>query len=246
MNELFESLDINEDMKANLAEAFDKAVLAKSVEMMDEHVETKVEEAKTLMEAEYAEKVEGLEDTLDGYMTSVVEEFIAEQKSSYEAEILDEKAKKLLEMFDSMLTVAGVAMTDINEARSDRDIAEDADSLENQIERLDKRLSEKEADLHESRKEADKYLKAGFIAESKKGLTMVESDKFEKLAEMVTFERSEKYADALDTIKESILDSREEKFNESLVNAESGELPTKAFKPQEVDAKSAMDFSKYV
>lgn len=246
MNELFESLDINDDMKANLAEAFDKAVLAKSVEMMDEHVSVKVEEAKTLMEAEYAEKVEGLEDTLDGYMTSVVEEFVAEQKSSYEAEILDEKAKKLLEMFDSMLTVAGVAMTDINEARSDRDIAEDADSLENQIERLDKRLSEKEADLHEARKEADKYLKAGFIAESKKGLTMVESDKFEKLAEMVTFERSEKYADALDTIKESILDSREEKFNESLVNAETGELPTKAFKPSEVDAKSAMDFSKYV
>ena len=244
MNELFESLDINEDMKANLSEAFDKAVLAKSVELMDEHVETKVEEAKTLIEAEFNEKVEALEDTLDGYLTSVVEEFVETQASSYEAEILDEKAKKLLEMFDSMLTVAGVAMTDINEARSERDIAEDANSLESQVERLDSRLSEKEADLHEARKEADKYLKAGFIAETKIGLTMVEADKFEKLAEMVTFARSPKYAEALDTIKESILDSREESFNESTVVG--SELPSKAFKPQEVDVDSAMDFSKYV
>lgn len=244
MNELFESLDINEDMKANLSEAFDKAVLVKSVELMDEHVEAKVGEAKSLLETEYAEKVEALEDTLDGYMTSVVEEFVESQKSTYEAEILDEKAKKIVEMFGSMLTIAGVAVADINEARTERDINEDANSLESQIERLDKRLSEKEADLHESRKEADKYLKAGFIAETKKGLTMVEADKFEKLAEMVTFERSEKYAVALDTIKESILDSREESFNEDTL--EGGSLPEKAFKPQEVDMASAMDYSKYV
>jgi len=244
MNELFESLDISEEMKANLSEAFDKAVLAKSVELMDEHIEEKVEEQKALLEAEYNEKIEALEDTLDGYLTSVVEEFVESQKSTYEAEILDEKAKKLLEMFDSMLVVAGVTLTDIQEARTERDIQEDADSLENQIARLDARLSEKEADLHEARKEADKYLKAGLIAEMKQGLTMIEAEKFERLAEMVTFERSEKYAQALDTIKESIIDSREEKFDESALNE--GELPTKAFKPQEVDVESAMDFSKYI
>jgi len=244
MNELFESLDINEDMKANLSEAFDKAVLTKSVEMMDEHVETKVEEAKTLLEAEYVEKVDALEDTLDGYMTSVVEEFVNEQKSSYEAEIVDEKAKKILEMFDSLLTVAGVTLTDIQEAKSERDIAEDENSLENQVARLDKRLSEKEADLHEARKESDKFLKAGFIAESKKGLTLVEGEKFEKLAEMVTFERSESYASHLDTIKESIIDGRSESFVESVES--NNALPSKAFKPQEVDVAVAMDFSKYV
>ena len=122
MNELFESLDINDDKKTQLTEAYDKAVLAKSIELMEEHVEEKVNEAKVVLEEEFAEKVEVLEDTLDGYMTSVVEEFVAENAPSYEAQITDEKSKKLLEMFDAMLTVAGVTLSDINEARSDRDI----------------------------------------------------------------------------------------------------------------------------
>ncbi len=248
MNELFESLDINDEMKANLSEAFDKAVLAKSVEMMDEHVETKVNEAKEVLEEEYAEKVENLEDTLDGYMTSVVEEFVTENAASYEAQIQDEKSKKLLEMFDAMLTVAGVTMTDINESKSDRDIAEDYNSLENQIERLDKRLSEKEGDLAKSRREANKFLQAGIIAETKEGLTLVEGEKFEKLAEMVSFERSEKYAGHLDALKESIIDSRDDSFNESVIteSTPSIKLPGEAFKSSKVDVKAATDFSQYV
>ena len=88
MNELFESLEINDEMKTQLSEAFDKAVMAKSVEMMDEHVETKVAEKVEILEEEYAEKVENLEDTLDGYMTSVVEEFVAQNAPMYEAVIV--------------------------------------------------------------------------------------------------------------------------------------------------------------
>lgn len=244
-NELFESLDLKDEMKVQLSEAFDKAVLTKSVELMDEHVATKVEEAKVVLEEEYTEKVEDLEDTLDGYMTSVVEEFVAENAPSYETQIDDEKTKKLLEMFDAMLTVAGVTMSDINESRSERDINEDANSLENQIERLDKRLSEKEGDLAKSRREADKFLKAGVIAETKEGLTMVEGDKFEKLAEMVTFSRDETYTTALDTIKESIVDSRDDSFNES-TSTGIIKLPSDSFKSKDVDVKAATDFSKYV
>jgi len=245
MNELFESLDINDDKKTQLTEAFDKAVLAKSVELMEDHVETKVNEAKVVLEEEFAEKVEVLEDTLDGYMTSVVEEFVAENAASYEAQISDEKAKKLLEMFDSMAKVVGVTMLDINESRSERDIREDENSLENKVSKLDKRLSEKEGELHESRKEADKYLKSGVIAETKLGLTMIEGEKFEKLAEMVTFSRDEKYITALDTVKDSIVESRADDFSVSDTLAEST-LPTDSFKSGKVDVAAATDFSKYI
>lgn len=241
MNDLFESLDINDEMKTQLSEAFDKAVMKKSVEMMDEHVETKVAEARELLEEEYAEKVEALEDTLDGYMTSVVEEFEAKYAPVYESQIQDEKAKKLLEMFDSMLVVAGVTMQEINEAKTEKEINENENSLENQIKRLSDRLSEKEDDLAEARKEANKFLKEGIIAEISKDLSMVESDKFEKLANMVTFSRDKKYVDALDTIKASILESRtEEEMTESV------RLPKDSFKSSSVDAKAAVDFSKYV
>jgi len=245
MENLFEGLDISEDVKVKMEEAFDKAVLAKSVELMDEHVEVKVAEAKELLEAEYAEKVENLEDTLDGYMTSVVEEFVANNAPVYAAQILDEKAKKLLEMFDAMCTVAGVKMIDIQEARSERDINEDANSLENQLARMEERMGELQDDLIASRKEADSFLKAGVIAETKEGLTMLEAEKFERLAEMVTFSRTQEYTDALDTIKESIIDSRDESFTESSIEKEV-QLPSGAYKAKEVDIKKATDFSAYV
>lgn len=248
MDELFESLDINDEMKANLSEAFDKAVLAKSVEMMESHVEEKVNEAREVLEEEYAEKVEDLENTLDGYMTSVVEEFVAQNEQTFEAEIQDEKAKKLLEMFDAMLTVAGVKLTDINEARSERDIREDEHSIENQLARTAEKLAEKESALAEARRESNKYLKAGIIAEVKEGLSVVEASKFEKLAEMVSFERSASYVDALDTIKESIIDSRDESYVELGESVATGKtkLPASAYKADVVDVKAATDFSSYI
>jgi len=243
---LFEGMDLPEEKVSQLTEAFDKAVLAKSVELMEDHVETKVNEAKVVLEEEFAEKVEVLEDTLDGYMTSVVEEFISENAPSYEAQIQDEKAKKLLEMFDAMLTIGGVTLTDINESRSERDIREDENSLENRLAKVDSRLSEKEAELHESRKEANKYLKAGVIAETKSDLTLVEGEKFEKLAEMVTFSRDEKYVNALDTIKDSIVESRGDDFNITEERIVESKLPQGAYKSEVVDVKAATDFSAYL
>jgi len=249
MNELFESLDINDEIKAQLSESFDKAVMAKSVELMESHVETKVNEAKEVLEEEFAEKVEDLENTLDGYMTSVVEEFVAQNEANYEAEIQDEKAKKLLEMFDAMLTVAGVEMTSISEAKDAKELAEDFDSIENQLERTTDKLAEKESTLAESRREADKFLKAGIIAETAKGLTLVETDKFEKLSEMITFNRDEKYVTALEALKESILDSRSEKATiaESFATGSvSTTLPSDAYHSEKVDVAAATDYSKYL
>jgi len=246
--ELFESLDLNDEKQIQLTEAYDKAVLAKSIELMEEHVEEKVNEAKVVLEEEFAEKVEVLEDTLDGYMTSVVEEFVAENAPSYEAQITDEKSKKLLEMFDAMLTVAGVTLTDINEARSDRDIREDENSLENRLAKVDARLSEKESELHEARKEADKYLKAGVSAETKIGLTLVECEKFERLSEMVTFARDNSYVNALDTIKDSIVEARADDFSVTDTPSALSEsnLPAGAYKSSAVSVKAATDYSKYL
>ena len=241
MEELFESLELNEEMKTKLAEAFDKAVMAKTVELLDEHVEAKVAEARENLEEEYQEKVENLEDTLDGYLQSVVEEFIEENAPVYEAQIQEEKVTTLLEMFDSMLKVAGVTMMDINEAHADY---HDENDIQNRLARLEEKLNEKQEELQESRKEADKYLKAGIILEMKEGLTMLEAEKFEKLAEMVTFTRDASYVDALETIKESIIDSREE-TNESL-NEDLGKLPEDTFKEKKIDPKKVMDISKYL
>lgn len=243
MNELFESLSIDDKTKAELTEAFDKAVMAKSVELMESHVQEKIEEARVELEEEYKEKVEDLEETLDGYLTSVVEEFVAENEIKHERIIEEAKVEKLLEAFDTMLKVTGVEMLEIQEAKSEKEILEDENSLENKLARLEEKLTEKEHDLIEARKEAAEYLKTGIIAEISEGLTIAEKEKFETLAEMIEFSKDEKYVNALETIKENLIDNRAEGFNESTTGTK---LPEAAYKSEEVDVKAAIDFSKYV
>ena len=69
---MFESMDINQDQKIKLQEAFDKAVLVKTTSLLDEHVETKLQEKVEVIEEEYNEKIELLESSLDGYLDTVV------------------------------------------------------------------------------------------------------------------------------------------------------------------------------
>lgn len=240
---MFESMDVEQETKVALQESFDKAVLKKTTEMLDEHVESEVSKKVEVLEEEYSSKVTLLEDSLDGYLDQVVEEFVASNAPSYEAQIAEEKVKTLLEMFDGMAKVVGVDMLTIKEAKADRDEAMD-DTLEEQVEKLTSKIADMADKLVESKREADKYLQAGVINESKEGLSILEGSKFEKLAEMVGFERNEEYITKLETIKESIVDGRAEGFE---LSEEEGKLPTNAFKqPQAVNVKDAMDFSKYV
>ena len=243
MEQLFESLniDINEETKAKLAEAFDRAVMSKTVELMEEHVETRVAEEVEKLEEEYQEKVEDLENSLDGYLQSVVEEFIEENQPVYEAQINEEKSIALLEMFDNMLKIAGVSMLDINEAHSDYHEENDVSA---KLERMEEKYNELSDKLVEARKEADKYLKAGVIMEMKQGLSMLEAEKFERLAEMVTFTRDESFVNSLETIKESIIDQRSDdsKMDESF----DAKLPDTAYVQKKVDTKAAYNFDKYL
>lgn len=241
---LFETMDIEQDQKVALQEAFDKAVLVKTTALLDEHVETKVAEKVEVLEEEYKEKVTLLEDSLDGYLDTVVEEFIAENAPSYKAEIEDEKTKSLLELFDQMVKVAGVEMLTITEAKEELDEATLEASAEVQVEKLTEKVADMADKIVEAKREADKYLQAGIIAEMKEGLTILEGEKFEKLAEMASFDRSAAYLSKLETIKESIIDSRSADFE---AEAAPSSLPKTAFKGSApVDVKTATDFTKYL
>ena len=243
MNELFESMDIDQEQKVAFQEAFEKAVLKEATTLLDEHVEKMVNEKVEVLEEEYKEKITLLEDSLDGYLDTVVEEFIAENAPAYEVQIADEKAKTLLEMFDNMVKVVGVDMLTIQEAKEAKDTAEYDASAEAQVEKLTEKVADMADKLVEAKREADKYLKAGIINETKEGLTVLEASKFEKLAEMVSFERTPEYLEKIETIKESIIDSRSEDF----VEDKDAQLPSNAFKqPEGVNVKDAMDFSKYL
>jgi 2,4-dienoyl-CoA reductase-like NADH-dependent reductase (Old Yellow Enzyme family) len=168
-------------------------------------------------------------------METVVEEFIEENAPVYEAEIEQEKVKSLLELFDKMVTIAGVDMMSIAEAKEN-------DSAEAMIESLKEENQKLIEKTIEAKREADKYLKAGLIQELGEGLTVLEKEKFHKLAEMVEFSRDPSYVEKLETIKESIIDARDEDFQVD----ENVTLPKEAFKEKQVDAKKVYDFNQYV
>ena len=143
-----------------------------------------------------------------------------------------------------MVKVAGVDMLSIQEAKQEKEEAEYEASAEAQVGKLTDKISEMADKLVDAKREADKYLQAGTIMEHKEGLTILEAEKFEKLAMMIPFERSAKYLEDLETIKESIIDARGDGFEEK---EEVGKLPSSAFRQAEQpDAKAVFDFGKYV
>jgi len=235
MHPIFESLDVDAELKAQLTEAFDQAVLETVTEKLDEYVETKLEEKTQELEEEFKQKEEYLVEALDGYLDTVVEEFIEENAPMYEAEIEQEKVKTLLGLFDKMVHVAGVDMMSIAEAKEENSLETEVETLKEEIQKLTEKVIS-------NKREADTYLKTGLIQELGEGLTVLEKEKFQKLAEMVEFSRDPSYVEKLETIKESIIDSRDEDFQMD----EEIQLPKEAFKGIEADSKKVFDFGQYI
>lgn len=240
---MFEAMSIDQDKKVELQESFDKAVLVKTTELMESYVEEQINEKEEILKEEYAEKVTMLESSLDGYLDTVVEEFITENAPSYEAQIQDEKSKSLLELFDKMVELTGTEMLSIQEAKQTLDEAAIEETAAFKVDTLEEKVSELADRLVEAKRESDKYLQSGLLNEMKEGLSMLEGEKFEKIASLVPFDRSASYLDKLETLKESIIDSRSE---DSEVPADVA-LPQAAFRQDtKVDSAAALDYSKYV
>ena len=234
LHEMFESMNIEQTEKENLQEAFDAAVLKETTALIGEHTDKVIAEKEEILKEEYEAKVENLSESLDGYLDTVVEEFIEENTATYEAKIAEDKVSAILEAFDTIVKTTGATLIDIQESK-------DENSVETKLEEAEDKISTMADKLVESKREADKYLKGGVIMEMASDLTVIEVSKFEKLAEMVAFSRDASYITKLETIKESLIDSRDASFDASI------ELPTDAFKHgRAVDTKKATDFSKYV
>jgi len=211
LEKLFESLDdkvFTADLKNSLTEQFENAVSEKAeliaAERLEEEIEALSEKSERHIDflSEKAEEFTEMKQTemvesLDAYMERVVEEFIVEAKESLEESIKNEKADTIIEAFDSMLVAAGVEVAKIVESKDD---SSTETALKESIEKYDTLIDESIA----LRAENEQLIKMGVIAELKEGLTLVEADKFTKLAELVEFSKDASYADKLATIRESV------------------------------------------
>lgn len=225
LQKLFESLDekvFTAELKESLEAQFNEAVEAKAAiiaeakideeieslnEKSEEHIEFLNNKAEEYVELQKTEIVEAV----DKYLDRVIEEFVLEAKESLEESVKSEKADMIIEAFDSMLVATGVQVSQIVEAKDDSAIEK---KLDESIEKYDA-LVEENITL---KGENDNLIKMGIISEMKEDLSIVESEKFEKLADLVEFTKDESFTEKLETIKESIkgtAEAKEEKLQEA-------------------------------
>lgn len=230
LEKLFESLDekvFTAELKESLEAQFNEAVETKAAmiaearieeeidslnEKSEQHIEFLNEKAEEYVEMKQTEMVEHL----DKYLERIVEEFVAEAKAALDESVKTEKADMIIEAFDTMLTATGVEVAKIVEAKDQSSVEK---KLEESVEKYDS-LVEENISLKE---ENEKLIKLGVIAEMTEGLSIVEAEKFKKLADLVEFSRDDAFAEKLETIKESVkgaVEAKDDKLDESAAKEE--------------------------
>ena len=211
LEKLFESLDekvFTPELKKALEAQFNEAVETKAEsiaeakieeeidslnEKAEQHVEFLNKKAEEYIEMKQAEMVE----SLDKYLERVVDKFVAEAKDLLAESVKSEKADMIIEAFDAMLVATGVQVAKIVEAKDETAI--ETKLAENTV-KYDALVEENIALSEEN----NKLIKMGVISELKEGLSLVEAEKFEKLAALVEFSKSGEFLTKLTTIKESV------------------------------------------
>ena len=228
ISKVFESLDdkvFTADLKESLEIQFNEAVELKVQELVEaktlaleekaeEYAEMKVEMIEEKAEEFVEKKMQELSESVERYLDRIIEDFINESKEKLEESIKSEQSEMIIEAFDSLLVATGVELSKIVEAKEEND---EKSKLEESIKKYDN-LIEENISLKE---ENDKLVKLGIINEMKEGLSLLESEKFEKAASIVDFSRDNSYVNKLEIIKESILGTVEPKKEEKEVIVES-------------------------
>jgi hypothetical protein len=218
---LLESLDekvFTPELKENLETKFNEAVELKAISIADTRIDEEIESLNEKSEQhidflnqkaeEYiALKEKEIIDSLDKYLDKVVEEFIEESQDALIESHKTEKVDMLLEAFDSILIAAGVSVAQIVEAK---DNTATEKQLTESIEKYDSVIEDNIA----LKEENEKLIRMGIIAEMCEGLSIVESEKFKKLAELVEFSRDKAFATKLETIKENVKGASNKKVEE--------------------------------
>jgi len=194
MKQILESLEVAEETKVALQESFDAAVLKEAVIL----AESKEEAYEEYMLAQMTEMKSELEDTLDAYLEKVVEQFVEDNTFAIDESVKSEKYDAVLEGFNSLMIATGVEIAQIAEAKEEveEETNESAEILADKLMAENIELKERNAEL----------LKTGLVKESAEDMTVVQRDKFLKLARVVEFKASAPvdFIEKMDTLVEAV------------------------------------------
>ena len=196
-------------MVESKVEEFKKEALISETEKILDKYDAKFEEFKSELsessEKEVEEYKSELVEALDSYLEVVVEEFLKENKIAIEAEVAVEKSNAVLEAFDTLLVTTGVDIARIVEAKEEKEVQID-ESAESKIADMESRYN----DLLEAKKDLEaknqEMFEIGIKAELCEGLSVVQKEKFIKLAELVESNSDRQvYLDKLEAVKSTVI-----------------------------------------
>lgn len=171
------------------AEEYIKELEAKAEEFK-EYLETKAEEYVAIKE-------EKMLDRADQYLDRVVEEFAQEAKDALEESVKSKESEMIREAFETMIQSTGVEFQ--------KSILENADyGVRQEIEEIKESYNQAMSEVFALKRENADLLKMGLITEMTNDMTLIEAERFKRLAEGIEFTSDERYIQRLETMKESV------------------------------------------
>ena len=187
------------DSEATLSEGFKdkaeiifeaalKSKLSSEIDRLEEQYTEELAEETDRIQSELVEKV-------DGYLNYVVEQWMEDNKLAIESGLRSEIAESFMQ---SLQTVFTEHYIEVPESKIDL-----VDELSNKIDDLEEQVST-QTDANIELSESIKELKREkIVRDAAVGLSEAQAEKLKSLAEDVDFEDEDKFADKVDTIKES-------------------------------------------
>lgn len=183
--------ELSEEFKAKATTIFEAAIVTRvkaEVAKLEEEFEAKLEEAA-------AKNQEGLVEKVDGYLNYIVEQWIKQNEIALEHGIKTEMMESFVSGLKGLFEEHNI---DIPEEKFDL-----VGSLENEVSELQAKLDEQLAANIELTQSINEAVRESVIAEASEGLAETDKEKFESLAEELSFEDVETFTSKVQTIREN-------------------------------------------
>ena len=220
LDKLFEAIDSNvltDSLKNELEAQFNEAVEIKSTEIATAIIDQKEAELTEALNTKYDTKFEEykkkIDEQVDSFITATVENLVSESLNYMKQDLDNAKVEALKEAFDALVVTAGT------------DIAKIHANLKESTKAVDEDLNKKYNALYEKfnalKDENAKIIKLGFLNEMSADLSLVEKEKFNKMAELIPFEKTSAYKNKIELVKTQVKGSKmKEYLSEAEVSAD--------------------------
>ena len=200
-----DSIDLTDDVKALVSSDADlsEEFKDKAATIFEAAVKTRIKEQTKILEAQFDEKLasetetvkEAMVEKVDSYLNYVVEEWMKENELAVERGIRTEIAEDFITGLKGLFKEHYI---DVPEEKYNV-----LDDLTSQVKDLESKLNEQIEKNVNLSKDASELTRASLVVSVSEDLADTEKEKFVSMAENVEFDSAEKFAEKLETIKES-------------------------------------------